>query len=267
MTRSRKAWLGLLPATLVSVVPAAFALLSSRSPSRMVLERAWAAPSLALPLGAGEGGIDLLAAVSHATARGLLLAFVVTFIGFSIGAPLGTAAGLAGGRRGQAVGRACDLVQAFPTFLLALAVLSAVKTPSRVHIGFVFCISSWAPFARLAQLQAQVLASSQFVEAASALGASRARILFGHVMPNLLAPVAVQAGSAAAAVVLGEAALGFLGLGPRDGVSLGALLEQGTIGMLRAPHVLLVAAVAVALVSGSLQIASEVLRGAVGRRS
>ena len=87
-----------------------------------------------------------------------------------------------------------------------------------------------------------------------------ARLIFLHVLPNLLGPVAVQVGTAAAGVVLGETALGFVGLGPPDGVSLGALLEQGTLGMLRAPHVLAVGAVTVALVSGSLQLASEGLR-------
>jgi ABC-type dipeptide/oligopeptide/nickel transport system permease subunit len=265
--RAALAALGLLPAAIVTLVPALIALLSSRSPSRYVLDRAWAPPSLALPFGAGEAGIDLLAAVSHSTARGLVLAFCVTLVGFLVGTPLGAAAGLSGGGRAAAVGRACDLVQAFPTFLLALTVLSAVKSPSRLHIGLVFCFSSWAPFARLSLLQAQVLSSAQFVEAAAALGATRARVVIRHVLPNLLGPVAVQAGSAAAAVVLGEAALGFLGLGPRDGVSLGALLEQGTIGMLRAPHVLVVSASAVALVSGSLQIASEVLRARLGHRS
>jgi peptide/nickel transport system permease protein len=80
------------------------------------------------------------------------------------------------------------------------------------------------------------------------------------VFPNVLGPVAMQLGSAAAGVVLGETALGFVGLGPRDGVSLGALLEQGTVGMLRAPHVLVAGTIAVILVSGSLQLASEGVR-------
>jgi ABC-type dipeptide/oligopeptide/nickel transport system permease subunit len=105
-----------------------------------------------------------------------------------------------------------------------------------------------------------VLRDSQFVEAARALGLSRARVLVRHVLPNLLGPVTIQIGTGAAGVVLGETALGFVGLGPPDGVSLGALLEQGTLAMLRAPHVLAVGTVAVLLVSGSLQLASEGLR-------
>ncbi|MEZ4372640.1 MAG: ABC transporter permease subunit [Polyangiaceae bacterium] len=86
------------------------------------------------------------------------------------------------------------------------------------------------------------------------------RVVFRHVVPNLLGPVAVQLGTAAAGVVIGETALGFVGLGPPDGVSLGSLLEQGTLGMLRAPHVLAVGALSVLCVSGSLQLASEGLR-------
>jgi peptide/nickel transport system permease protein len=144
--------------------------------------------------------------------------------------------------------------------LLALAVLSAVKTPSRLYIGLVFSVTAWAPFARLAAAQARSLADSQFVEAARALGVPRPRIVLRHVIPNLFGPVAVQIGTTAAGVVLGETALGFVGLGPPDGVSLGAFLEQGTLGMLRAPHVLAVGAITVALVSGTLQLASEGLR-------
>jgi peptide/nickel transport system permease protein len=74
----------------------------------------------------------------------------------------------------------------------------------------------------------------------------------------------VQIGTSAAGIVLGEAALGFIGLGPPDGVSLGSLLEQGTDSMLFAPHVLAVGAIAIALCSGSLQLASEGIRRAVG---
>ena len=81
---------------------------------------------------------------------------------------------LRGGKLERWTLRACDLVQSFPTFLLALAVLSAVDVPSRFHIGAVFCIGVWAPFARLALAQARTLGEAQFVEAARALGANRA---------------------------------------------------------------------------------------------
>ncbi|MEZ4375087.1 MAG: ABC transporter permease [Polyangiaceae bacterium] len=229
-------------------------------PARLHLSQSWAAPSSEHWLGFGDAGVDLGLLAAHATFRALVLAALVACFGFATGTALGASAGLRGGAVERWTLRACDLVQSFPTFLLALAVLSAVRVPSRMHIGVVFCISAWAPFARLALAQTRSLRESQFVEAARALGASSFRVVFGHVIPNLLGPVAVQLGTAAAGVVIGETALGFVGLGPPDGVSLGSLLEQGTLGMLRAPHVLAVGALSVLCVSGSLQLASEGLR-------
>lgn len=251
------------PLGLVFLLSLGFCLLSEVTPGRLELAASWQGPSATHPLGSGEAGIDLLSFVAHATLRVLGLAGFVALIGFAIGTPLGAAAGLASGRGSRVLLRACDLVQAFPSFLLALAVLSAVKVPARWHLAVVFSISAWAPFARIALVQARSLAASQFVEAARALGLSRFEVALRHVMPNLLGPVAIQLGTAAAGVVLGETALSFVGLGPADGVSLGAVLEQGTLGMVRAPHVLAVGALSIVLVSGSLQLASEGVRRSV----
>ncbi|HVU03332.1 MAG TPA: ABC transporter permease subunit [Polyangiaceae bacterium] len=256
----RRALAALVPLTVVFLLSAGAVLGSDRSPTRLALRLSWAAPTAARPFGSGDAGIDVLAVVSHATLSALGLAAVVSVFGFVVGTPLGTSAALRGGAVERFTLRAADLVQAFPTFLLALAVLSAVKQPTRVHLAGLFALSSWAPFARLSLVQARAIAGAPFVEAARALGATETRVVFDHVLPNVLAPVAVQLGTAAAGVVLGETALGFVGLGPADGVSLGVLLEQGTAGMIRAPHVLVAGAAAVIAVSASLQTASEGLR-------
>ncbi|AKV00948.1 Dipeptide transport system permease protein DppC [Labilithrix luteola] len=243
---------------LVVVVGAALVVAAgSRSPVRLAPELSWAAPSSAFPLGCGDAGVDLLAVVAHATLRGIALAASVAAIGFVIGCPLGAAAGLFRGRFERVVARACDLVQAFPTFLLALVVLSAVRSPSRVHLGVVFAITAWAPFTRLALAQTRVLRDAAFVEAARALGGGNVRVVALHLVPNLLGVVAVQLGAAAAAIVVSEAALSFVGFGTPDGVSLGSVLDQGVAAMLRAPHVLLVGAASVFAASVSLMIAGR----------
>ncbi|HVW26122.1 MAG TPA: ABC transporter permease [Polyangiaceae bacterium] len=249
-----------VPACLVVVAAAAVVTLGHRSPTRLLLSDSWAPPSSSRPFGSGDAGVDVLAVVGYGTLRAIGLALSVAATGFVVGAPLGTAAALRGGLAERWTLRAADLVQSFPTFLLALAVLSAVRTPSRWHMGVVFSIGAWAPFARLSVVQARAIAAAPFVEATRALGGSFSRVIFRHVLPNVLGPVAVQMGSVAAGVVLGETALGFVGLGPPDGVSLGSLLEQGTAGMLRAPHVLVAGALSVMVVSGSLQMASEGVR-------
>jgi ABC-type dipeptide/oligopeptide/nickel transport system permease subunit len=82
-----------------------------------------------------------------------------------------------------------------------------------------------------------------------------------HIVPNLLGIVAVQLGSTAASIVVSEAALAFVGFGPRDGVSLGNVLDQGVSSMLRAPHVLVVGAVAVFVTSAAMMVAGNALAG------
>jgi ABC-type dipeptide/oligopeptide/nickel transport system permease subunit len=255
-SRSRRG-LALLPLAIVVGASALGAALAGEPAGRLAPARAWCAPSSARPLGCGEAGVDLTALVASAELRAVALAGVVALVGFAVGTPLGAAAALARGRFERTVERACDLVQAFPSFILALAVLSAVRAPSRVHIGAVFALTAWAPFARLALAQTRVLREAAFVEAAVALGRGRVGVLLRHVVPNLLGVVAVQLGSTGAAIVVSEAALAFVGLGPRDGVSLGGVLDQGVAAMLRAPHVLVVGAAAVFATSAAMLVAGR----------
>jgi peptide/nickel transport system permease protein len=256
-------WFG--PLGLLTFLACLLASLSSE-PQRLSLEQVWAAPTATRPLGSGEGGIDLAAFVGHACIRVLLLAAAVAVLACLLGVPLGAIAALKRGRIELALVRCCDLLQSFPTFLLALVVLSAVEVPARWHLGVVFLITAWAPFARMAHAQARWVVGSEFVLAARAIGATRGRIVMNHVIPHLVGPVTVQLGSCAAGIVLSESALGFVGLGPSDGVSLGALLEQGTVGMLRDARVLVVASLAIVATSGALQLASEGLRRRMGCR-
>jgi len=259
-------WTWLLPLLLVIGVASAFTCFSSE-PSRLDLARTFAAPSGKSPLGCGEGGINLSAFVGYACLRSLCLSTVVAFLACFLGVSIGTLAAQWRGRVERLILGTCDLVQAFPTFLVALAVLSAVRSPERWHLGVVFSMLSWAPFARVTHILARNLIHSEFVVAAQAFGAGKLHIARQHIVPHLVGPLAVQVGTTAAGVVLSEASLGFIGLGPADGVSLGSLLEQGTVAMLREPRILLVSACAIAATSGALQLASEGLRSVLTSRT
>ncbi len=170
----------LLPVVLLALVAVAAMVMSVDDPRWLVPSRAWQTPSRGHWLGCGDGGIDLLSAIASATVRALAMAAVVALIGWSLGTPLGTWAAYRGGAFERLVTRVCDLLQAFPTFLFAMSVLAAVRVPSRLHIAFVFCVTAWVPFARLALAEARVLRRASYVEAAEALGASRLRVLFRH---------------------------------------------------------------------------------------
>jgi peptide/nickel transport system permease protein len=257
MIAPSRRWVAVLPLAVLATASAVASAVAHDPAGRLDPARAWCAPSLARPLGCGEAGVDLTALVAHAEIGAIVLAAAVAFVGFAVGTPLGAAAALARGRFERFVERVCDLVQAFPAFILALAVLSAVRSPSRLHLGCVFALTAWAPFARLSLAQARVLREAQFVEAARALGRGRAGVLLSHVVPALLEVGAVQLGSTGAAIVVSEAALAFVGLGPRDGVSLGAVLDQGVVAMLRAPHVLTAGAAAVIVTSAAMLLAGR----------
>jgi ABC-type dipeptide/oligopeptide/nickel transport system permease subunit len=233
---------------------------SSKNVGRFVLDQAWCRPSLSHILGCADGGVDVAKFVAFAIGYVLMLALGVAVVGAILGTALGATAAFVGGAIEQLLLKTCDLVQAFPNFLLALAVLAAVEQPRRWHIGAVFVLTAWAGFARLAAVQSRKLVVAEFVIAARAFGASRGSILRNHIVPHVLGPVAIQVGTVAAGVVIGESALAFVGLGPADGISLGVLIEQGAVGMLRAPHVLIFSACAVALASGACQLAAEGLR-------
>jgi peptide/nickel transport system permease protein len=220
---------------------------ASLSPSH-----AFELPSWRAPLGYGEAGIDLGYNVGLGALRSILLACAVGFLALAVGVGLGALAGLRGRGADDLLERACDLVQSFPSFFLALAVLATVRTPTRVHIGAVLLLTSWAPFARLAVAEVRVLRRAPFIQAARALGRSLPAIAWVHLAPNL-APVAlVQLGSTMAAVVLGEAAFAFVGLGPGDEASLGSLVEQGVACLARSPHVLFCAAFAIVSLNAAL---------------
>jgi peptide/nickel transport system permease protein len=246
-----------VPVFVVAGICTAFAI--ARDPERLDPALSFCAPQASHPFGCGEAGVDLLALVAHAVLRGAALAVVVAIVGLVLGGPLGAAAGLARGPFERAVDRACDLVQSMPSFLLALAVLSAVRSPSRIHLAFVFSLTAWAPFTRLALAQTRVLRSAAFVDAARALGVRGPALVVRHLLPNSIGVLAVQLGATAGAIVVSEAALSFVGLGPRGGVSLGSALEQGVACMLFAPHVMIVAALAIVATSASVIAAGRAI--------
>ncbi len=212
--------------------------LAPQDPGRMDLAHAFAAPSAAHPLGTDENGADVLSGVLAGARTGFGIAFVTVLCGFVLGGLAGAFAGTFGGLWELLLMRLVDVVFSFPGLLLNLFILSLVKTPSTGHLVFALAMTSWAGFARVARGQALELRQREFIVAARALGASPARILFAHILPNILPPLIVQASFAFASYLLVEAGLSFLGIAPLT-VSWGQLIAQGSRYLLVAPHLAL----------------------------
>ncbi len=252
--------LGLPLVTLFALLALLGPWLAPHDPTAIDLANAYAAPSLDHPLGTGDNGVDLASVLLYGARLAGIVGLLVVGFTATFGTALGALAGFTGGRVDAALSALADLLQAFPGLVLNVAILALVDAPGVRHVVLALCIPGWVLYARIARAEALRLRSAEFVQAAVALGTSRSRVLLRHVIPNLLGPILVQATTAFGGVVLAESTLSFLGLGPRDGVSWGALLDQGSAVLLRFPHVALVSGAAIAFTVLGFNLAGDAAR-------
>ncbi len=235
-------------------------LFAPHDPSAIDLDRQYALPSIEHPLGTADNGVDILSVLLFGARRAGLVGLLVIGISTVIGGGLGTLAGYTGGKLDQAVVAVADLVQAFPSIVLHIALLALIARPGLPHLVFALSANAWVIYARLARAQTLSLREREFVIAAEALGASRWRILVRHIVPNLAGALFIQATSGLGATVLAEATLSFLGLVPGKVASWGSLLEQGSAVLLRYPHVALFSGGAIAITVLACNVAGDELR-------
>jgi peptide/nickel transport system permease protein len=191
------------------------------------LKERLAAPSLKHPLGTDNLGRDILSRIVFGARISLRAAIVVVLIVMVIGVPLGLAAGYFGGRVDELIMRFADMILAFPSLLLAIAIVASLG-PSLLNALIAISVPWWPWYTRLVRSQVISLKEMQFVESARAIGASRSRIMFRHILPNCLSPVIVQATLDMGYIVLYLSALGFLGLGTQPpAADWGVMVSDG----------------------------------------
>ena len=171
-------------------------------------------PTLEHPLGYDHLGHDLLSRVIFGSRVALLVGLVATGIAVTIGVIVGAIAGYFGGMVDTVLSRVIDTLMAFPIIAL-LVVLAAVLGPSLVTTIVVIGGTGWARFARVIRADVMSLKQRDFVEAARASGVKDWRIIWRHLLPNVLGPVIVLATLGIGGIIILESALSFLGLGVR----------------------------------------------------
>lgn len=165
--------------------------------------------------GTDQVGRDILSRVIYGARVSPLVALFVLLIACAVGIPLGIAAGYFGGWLDDVIMRVTDVVLAFPALLLALA-LAALLPPSMTSLTIAISATWWPWYTRLIRGQAASVAGRPYIESCRALGISRRRIIFRHILPNAITPLIVQVSLDVGGVILTASALSFLGLGAQD---------------------------------------------------
>jgi peptide/nickel transport system permease protein len=169
-------------------------------------------PSIQHPLGTDNLGRDILSRIIFGARISLKASLVVIVIVLALGVPLGLLAGYFGGKVDDIIMRFADMVLAFPSLLLAIAIVASLG-PSLMNALIAVSLPWWPWYTRLMRSQVLSIKEMQFVESARAIGVSRWRIMFRHILPNCLSPIIVQATLDMGYIILAIAGLGFLGLG------------------------------------------------------
>ena len=267
LTRDRWALAGLLIVLLLVVAALLAPWLAPGDPVRGALSHSLRPPSGHFLLGSDVQGRDVLSRILY----GARLSLAVGLISQSVACALGLALGLVAGYYGRwvdgAIMRLADVTLAFPSLLLLIAIAAAVR-PSLPLVFVVIGIVGWAGMARLVRGQVLVVRGLEYVEAGRALGASDARLVTRHVLPNVIAPVIVAATLGIGAAIMAEAALSFVGLGAQPPTpSWGAMVAEGRDLLRVAPWVSLFPGLAIGLAVLGLNLLGDGLRDALDVRS
>lgn len=178
-------------------------------------------------LGTDGLGRDVLSRVIYGARISLLVGLAATCLSGTIGVFLGLVAGYFGGRVDATVSRVCDVQQAIPFLVLAIAVV-ALLGPGLLNLILVLAVTTWVNYFRVVRGQVLSVREEEYVWAARALGCSGWRILFRHILPNVAASIIVIATLLVANMIIFEASLSFLGLGVQPPIpTWGRIVSDG----------------------------------------
>ncbi len=242
---SPSAWIGIGLIALFLLTALFGPILSPWSPSDQDLDHILAGPSATHWLGTDENGVDVLSELLHGARMALLISGIVVAICATVGTALGILAGYYRGWVDEVIMRTVDILLAFPGILLNIAIVALIARPGVGVMIFALSLNGWVGYARVSRGQVLSVRAREYVQAARAIGAGPSRIMWKHIFPNILSPILVQMSFAFGGVILVEASLSFLGLGPQVNYTWGALLDQGTTYLWQTQRLALVPGVAI----------------------
>lgn len=218
-------------------------------------------PSLAHPFGTDSFSRDVLSRVIYGARLSLGIGVVATLLSMTLGTVYGLAAGYAGGPVDAILMRVLDGAMAIPRVLLVLALIGATGSLPVISLVAVLGFTGWFHVARLVRAETLVTKRLDYIAAARALGASGVRIVFRHILPNVMMPVTIAATLGLAHVIVLEAGLSYLGLGVQPPTpSWGSIMYEGAEDLRTAWWVALLPGVVLFLTVLAVNVVGERLR-------
>lgn len=252
--------LGLIIA-LIYILVAIFApVLAPYDPVKQDLVNMLQTPSAEHLLGTDEMGRDILSRIIYGARISMKVGFYAVGVAFVIGVPLGIFSGFYGGKVDLLIMRAMDILLAFPGILLSIVFVS-VLGPNLDNAILSVGIYTVPNFARMARGETLTLRGSEFVEAARAMGSSNVRIIFSHILINIVSPLIVMGTLSFGTAIITTAGMGFLGIGAQPPTpEWGAMLSSGRQYLLVAPHVTTYTGLAILFLVLGLNLLGDGLR-------
>jgi ABC-type dipeptide/oligopeptide/nickel transport system permease subunit len=263
--RHRLALVGLGVIVALSLLALAARQVAPHDPIQQDLPHALAGPSAEFPLGTDQFGRCILSRIVFGARQSLLVGVIATAIGASAGILLGLVAGYFPRLDGPVM-RTMDVLLAFPSILLAIAVVAALG-PSLGNVMIAVGVRSIPSFARVSRSMVLSLKELDFVRGALALGASHSRVLFRHILPNSVSPLLVFSSMQVATAILLAAILSFLGLGVQPPTpEWGKMVSDGRAYLMEAPHLSLFPGLAIFVAVMGFNCLGDGLRDALDPR-
>lgn len=260
---NKTSWVGLGLVLLIALLALLAPWIAPHDPIEQDILSKLQGPSGTYWFGTDYFGRDILSRILHGAQYSLFIGLTATIFAMVVGSTIGILAGYFGGRFDLLVMQTMDILLAFPSLILGLVIV-AMLGPSLGNIIIAIALTTIPSFARIARAPTISVKEREFVEAGRALGYSDARLMFGHILPNILPEILVMFSLWTASAIRIEASLAFIGLGLKPPTpTWGGMIREGFENILDSYWLVLMPGLAILIVVFALNLLGDGLRDAI----